>query len=390
MKGYLILFLYILGLFLPNSTKGLISSDFEIGSNIVLLLVLIYFIYTQKKVDLMSFYIVILINSSLWLSTLLTQANLNSFGTSISFMNLSLLLCLDFKELKISKKSYKYTFFLTNIINIALGMLIVFDNANILEFIKNYYSAFYDDLLLYMLSSNKPVNTLASHSLAGFYHFIFFILNILSYKKSGKNIYLIMSIFYMILLWFLSSNTAYLFLGISFIIFVFILFYKNKILLLFSLFVVFVEYLFNVESVNHILLNLFTESSNVFKSRENGILSRYSNSGNLINNYVYLKENYFVPVGFGNYANLKYGDSGIVEYLLRGSIICLLSILIGFYIFLKRNLGKKYAVLIFILFVSFEVGFSNFIYFRTLLVLPFLIVYLKLLLKNDAPITKEI
>ena len=48
-----------------------------------------------------------------------------------------------------------------------------------------------------------------------------------------------------------------------------------------------------------------------------------------------------------------------------------------FYRFLQKNLSKVLTIIIFLTFLSFEVGFANLLYFRTLFILPFIILFLK-------------
>ncbi|MEO7651366.1 MAG: hypothetical protein ABIZ80_12950, partial [Bryobacteraceae bacterium] len=108
-----------------------------------------------------------------------------------------------------------------------------------------------------------------------------------------------------------------------------------------------------------------------------GLLGRYSASGGLLGNLQYIADNPFSPIGLGLSRRLWYADSGPVEYIMKGSFPLLLSVYAGLFLFFRKNLvSKSRALFLFVVFVGFEVGYSNLQYFRTQYLLPFLIVYL--------------
>lgn len=114
-----------------------------------------------------------------------------------------------------------------------------------------------------------------------------------------------------------------------------------------------------------------------FGSTGNGFLGRYSSTGNLQGNFNYLKENYFRPVGFGYSPEIMYVDSGYVEYLTRGTFLLVILIFAGLFLFLRNNLKSKNAAYsLFFIFLLFENGFSGLTYYRTIYLLPFIVLYL--------------
>ena len=66
-----------------------------------------------------------------------------------------------------------------------------------------------------------------------------------------------------------------------------------------------------------------------------------------------------------------------MEYYLRGSIFLVLTVYIGLFAFLRRNLIRRSdAYLLFAVITGFELGFGSLTYIRTLYLLPVFVVYL--------------
>jgi hypothetical protein len=109
----------------------------------------------------------------------------------------------------------------------------------------------------------------------------------------------------------------------------------------------------------------------------NGLRGRYSGQGALTSNLRYVASAPFSPVGAGFHPDLMYGDSGVIEFLLRGSVPLVLLIYTGLFVFLKSNLASRsQALFLFAVLLGFEIGFSNLLYFRTQFFVPFVVVYL--------------
>jgi hypothetical protein len=119
-----------------------------------------------------------------------------------------------------------------------------------------------------------------------------------------------------------------------------------------------------------------------------GPLARYGRDGELrlAINYVY--NHPLSPIGLtaGPLAPMEVvwtpfrffiGDSGPLEYLLRGSIPLFFLIYFGLYRFLRRNLVlRSHAWGLFLAILLFESGFSVLSYPRMYYLLPFFVVYL--------------
>jgi hypothetical protein len=129
---------------------------------------------------------------------------------------------------------------------------------------------------------------------------------------------------------------------------------------------------------------LFLAEQAATTSQLNGFSGRFSEFGTLYNTIKYIEDRPFSPVGIGYRSDLFFGDSGPVEYYLRGSIALLLSVYGGFFFFLKRNLmSKRHLVLLFLSVMAFELGYSSLTYVRLLYMLPVLVVYFNDLSRNE-------
>jgi hypothetical protein len=121
----------------------------------------------------------------------------------------------------------------------------------------------------------------------------------------------------------------------------------------------------------------------ILNSDVNGLLPRYGPGGALRAPLTYLFDHPMSPIGFITPSavaagDTALGDSGPVEYLLRGSIPLLVLVYFGLYKFLRFNLPlREHALFLFLVIVAFEIGFSSLIYFRTLYLLPFFVIYMR-------------
>jgi hypothetical protein len=83
---------------------------------------------------------------------------------------------------------------------------------------------------------------------------------------------------------------------------------------------------------------------------------------------------------------LWYADSGPVEYILKGSFPLLFAVYTGAFLFFRRNLrSKRRAMFVFLVFLGFELGYTNLQYIRTQCLLPFVVIYLNGLDAGNIP-----
>lgn len=367
------------GLYLPTSSNAVISNNLLMFNSVILGAALIVMLLNRKRISTLPFFFLFVINLILWFATLTTPFNEIKVGSSLSFFIFSLLCCMNFNKFK-TPQGIQKIFLLVNVINIFIGFSIIFQSPNVTEFIRIHYSAYYQELVPNMLMAQKPILTFASHSIAGLFLYLFFYLNLKTYTVRSNYLYLLLSIIYVYFLFALKSNAGYLFMilaliqvlthlfknskkvaySISFIALILVITYSSEIAMFFK------------------VTSIMVEQS--FSSSSNGFLGRYSTEGNLAGNIQYLTEHPFRPIGFGYSTELFFGDSGLIEYLTRGSVLLVVGMYGALFTFLKINLiEKKSAYFIFMLVFLFELGFTILTYGRFLFFLPFVIIYLNYL-----------
>ena len=371
-------FLLICGLYFPTSigeeiSTGLLKIAFALLCGTLFLLILRpQGIGKQHLVVNSIFFLCILI-----LFTITSPFTDITIGTIAGYSCLALLFTIQIKSVQLTTL-LKNLFICANIINIAASILIIIGQEEVRSIFLNYYGFYFDDLLNRMINwYNKPVLTFASHSLASFFFFIFFYLNIRSYWSSINYLYLVLALCNLILLPFLTSFSALLFTLLGLLLLYMHYFKKNalasSLALLTILFTLYISYDYLGISVVEDIVR------EILSSDESGLMARYSSSSGLIynTNIVYLMDHPFSPVGMTYTPSLTYGDSGPFEYLIRGSLFLLISIYGGLYYFLRTNMkSSKSAWLIFVVILLFELGIPTLTYFRFIYILPFVVVYL--------------
>jgi len=287
-----------------------------------------------------------------------------------------LLFLLNYDELGQFRHIYNVQLIATWLI-IILGVGIIIGNTTISNFLIYNYSFAYEDLLPNMLAARKPVATFGTHSVASFFIFFLFFLNIKTYQVKGKMVYLITSIIMLLLLIFIRSNTALGYSGIAFFILAGTFIKKKSSLLL--VFGIVVTIFFYISVIDPTIIDVFYEYDvlSILTSKDNGLAGRYSGTSVLAPTIDYIKNNPFVPVGLTYSDKLYYTDSGVILYFLRGSIFLASAIYLGFYSFLNSNLlRKKDVYYVFFFFMIFEIGYPTLIEPRVLCFIPFVVVYL--------------
>lgn len=351
--------------------------------NAAILLVVLYLLFIQnRKFGLWRLYLAMGINAFLWLATVFTPLPELRWGAAIFYLLLSFLFCLDIKNIE-GSKFIQLLFLSANLINVFLGFSIILEVQGVADFIKSNYAMFYDDLVPNMIFFHKPVLSFATHSLAGFFMYLFFYMNLQTYKTKNNVLYLLFSLIYICFLIFLKSNTALLFVGIATLqLFVYLFIFKKKM----AYWMIFLSVLgcwYYNQEISSFLKVMSYNINQTLTSSTNGIQGRFSSTGSLRDNLNYLGDHPFRPIGFGYSSDLFYGDSGFIEYILRGSLLLAICIYTALFLFLKNNLfSKKTAYALFGLILLFEIGFTGLTYFRTLYLLPFMIIYLNFLEKQ--------
>jgi hypothetical protein len=326
----------------------------------------------------------VVMNLTLLLSTLFYPTGRLAYGVLAVYFLLSLVYCLNLRDIA-GGRFLRGAFIFANIVNFALAAGILFAVPAVTDFLVDYFSDFYPDLVPAAMALQTPVLTFATHSLAGFFLYLFFYLSLRTYAARGGIFFLLAAGVNIALCALLESVTGYLFfvLGCAQLVWHAV---SRRALAALLLPVAAAGILALALSLNWLdSQEIGATISGRLGSDVNGFAGRYGTTGRENENIDFLARQPFSPIGFTSPAGLFIADSGPVEYLLRGSLPLLVSVYGGLWLFLRSNLrSRREAWTLFVIFLIFEIGFANLVYLRTVFVLPFLVVYLNAL-REPAP-----
>lgn len=314
----------------------------------------------------------------MWGITLLNTGGLFERSAAIFFLLITLMFAVNLKEIEPSK--FILTVFnFTNVTIIFLGFMMILKNWTVGAFMISYYSDFYPELLINMVDRGKPVVSFATHSVAGFYMFLLFYLNYKTYYAANTRLNLLFAYVYLYFCFVIQSNTSLILLVFG----VILLFVKieNKFMFLLKWtlpLVALILYFF--EEIKMFWMEVQFAYWQTSNSSDNGFLGRYAN-GVQSDNIQRILENPFSGIGFaGGNSDLVLFDSGIIVLALRGTVLLVIVFYLAFMLYIKKNLrDTKTALFIGFIFIAFEFGFNNLLYFRTIMMLPFILILLNYL-----------
>ena len=361
MNNLIICFLMLLGIVAPTSIGGQIQPMFAVSVAIFAIPFLNFLLLKQKKIDPINLFIALGVGISLTLFTFLSDYPTYRYGNGLMFIDLFLLSLINNNKNPDDLNIYLKTLVIVNTYLFVLSIFIIFSIPIGIDLISSSYQAFYIELIPNMLAQSKPVTVFGTHSLAGFYDFLFFIVNIAVYKYTRQTKFMIFAIGYMLFLFWLQSSTSLVNFLIAFLIIQAELYKTKKYLF----YVLFATELIVAVLAYQIAGDLISQTLGQLFSDRNGLGGRYSEGGNLVNNLHYVMAHPFKGIGFGYTTEFFYADSGYLEYALRDGILGSLGIFIAFSRYILRNVKTGYRYLLLFAYLSFEVGFSNLLYFRT-------------------------
>jgi len=364
--------LLVLGLLFPTSHAFEISATSSLLMGIILIIILLILIGLNGIVSRnvkFTFSILIIITISTFLGMAKYDLSDLNLGVLLQIITFSLLLIVNFSKIKISSLTI-FTFYTVNSINVILGFLVMTNNLWAKTFLLKHYAAYYAQLLPNMLRDHKPVLYFGSHSIAGFFLYIFFYLNFLLYKKTSSKLALIFFILNLILLLNIKSFTALFLLAVALVQVAYHFLKATKV----TWFVIPIAGVLIYFQYQEYIVTL---TSQIFLSSANGFAGRYSEVGVIQQNFDYLKNN-ILPIGVLNLDQVYYTDNGFILNMIYGSIFLIFAVYGGLLRFLFTHLKSKFTILwIFGLFFCFEWGFPILLYNRSLYLLPFMIVFMK-------------
>lgn len=369
--------LLMVGMYCPTDASGRITA-LSAASDLVCLFLLAQLIWGRNN-EFISPVSIILLSITPLLLVFSGTSGLPTLklGALAGYGLLSLLCLVDVRDIPVSRWLDRI-WQIINVVNIGGGIAILAGFRPVDDFIIRFYSFGYEDLLPNMLLWRRPVLTFASHSIAGFFWYLFFWINLQAYKARREKIFIVFSIFYLFFTYSMLSVTGLLLGFIATVQLGIFAWSRTRRKL----------------AVSVVLISLFLISMNFWPSKstwpdavdigkrilqdpQNGFLGRFLPDGTMYEDVQYIKDHPLSPVGASYKAGMMFGDSGPVEYVLRGSLPLLLLVYGGFYYFLRRNLvSRRHAYFLFAATLAFELGISALTYFRTFCLLPVFVVYL--------------
>jgi hypothetical protein len=380
--------LLVLGFYFPTSIGEQFSTAL-FGINYLLSLVLLSLLFLEAE-DRPSVLVCVSLLSIVPLLLVFTYTSglrTYTFGACCGYAVLSVLLIMNLREFRLPSSIF-YLFGAVNVINILMGASILGGSDFVKQILINHYSVYYSELVPNMLLFRKPVLTFGTHSIAAFFLYLFFYTNLQTYRFKGKKLFLIFAFCYLFLTAALLSVSGLILATVGALQLFWFLwssvrrrwFWGGALLAVLGLIVSF--QLFN--SIVNNWADVREGAKAILTSSEGGFLGRVASGGSLRYSIDYLRYHPFSPVGVADKEGLMFQDSGLVEYLLRGSVILVFLVYGGLFFFLRRSLLSKVdANWLFLVILGFELGFTALTNFRALYLLPFLIVYLNGLRRSE-------
>lgn len=380
--------LLVLGFYFPTSIGEQFSTAL-FGINYLLSLVLLSLLFLEAE-DHPSFLVCVSLLSIVPLLLVFTYTSglhTYTFGALCGFAVLSVLLITNLREVRFPPPLF-YLCGVVNILNILAGVAILAGSDLVKQFLVTHYSVYYPELVPNMLLFRKPILTFGTHSIAAFFLYLFFYANLQTYRLKGKKFFLIFALCYLLLTASLLSLSGLILAAVGALQLFWFLwssvrrrwFWGGALLALLGLIAGF-QFL---GSIVKNWADVREDAKAIITSSDNGFLGRLASGGILRYSIDYLRYHPFSPVGVADKEGLMFQDSGLLEYLLRGSIILVLLVYGGLFFFLKRSLiARSDAYWLFVVILAFELGFTSLTNFRALYLLPFLIVYLNGLRRSE-------
>src|SRR5262245_58908253 len=198
LEGPVVAALLVLGIYCPTSGNGIPSKLF-LGLDYAFCAIL-FLLLMAKRRDLPSVpsrLALIAMIPLLMVFTALFGLREHSFGEVATFAMMALLWMLNLRTVRLENWFYPL-FSALNVINIALGIAVLAGSGVVGQFLEKYYAQFDEQMVPGMMLMHKPVLTFATHSLAGFFYYLFFYANFRTYQIRGKKLFLAVASCYLL------------------------------------------------------------------------------------------------------------------------------------------------------------------------------------------------
>ncbi len=298
-------------------------------------------------------------------------------GVILLYLALTLLFMLDLRSL--ASRRVDQAFQVVTIVSLVLGYALALDVGVVDQLMVRWYGAFYKELVSNMVGLfDKPVLTFATHSMAGFMIYLLFYMQLRGWQLRGQQWRLGAALGFLGLLLLLKSTTGLAYAvvaGAQLALIGYRRYLRGQPLVVVGLLL---AVLAGVVAGGFDFAAQYDRVEDaVVGDRIRGLWARYAGDGLLAGNFAYLSSSPLSPIGAGATDTLYLGDSGFIVNLLRGSVLLLVAVYGGLWLFFVTNLvDRPSATWVWVCTLLFEIGFTPLQYFRFLAFVPFLVVYL--------------
>ena len=392
--GWAVVICFLAGMYAPTSIAGVYSKTLWL--ELFALLAALFALLLLRKRGSARFGLFansVALVMSILVATMVSPYYDYRWGGLLGYLLLAALFVLYLRELS-GASCLRGVFIAANIFNLTAGLAIIAGTDSARNFFVSHYTMFFPELVEDMTGLGKPVLTFGTHSVAAFFFYLFFWLNHESFKALRSTKYLLFATGYIVLGFCLLSVSGLLLMSLATAQLLFYFFHQRPRLagaLMTALCACTVFLYGSLREQVQDLQDAGSLASEIVMSPTNGFLGRFSDLGTVYSTVNYIRAHPFRPVGVGYRSDLFFGDSGPVEYYLRGSAPLVVAVYGGLYLFLRNNLlARRDALHLLLVIVLFEVGFSVLTYIRFLYILPAIVVYLNDLRRSQALATSAV
>lgn len=297
-----------------------------------------------------------------------------ALGAIVPYVALAALLAADLREYRMADCARR-AFVVLNVAAIGMALAIVVGAEPAREFLVRHYSTAYPDLVSNMTLWRKPVLTFGSHSVAAVGFYVMFLLNLESYRAGFGRGHLVLATSWVLVGVFLTSMTAGVLMAVAGAQLVLSPAGRRASgLLLLGGLVAGAVWTLARSGQAALLLDAVRLA---FEVEGGGLRGRYAPGGALLGTLQQVMSEPLRPIGLSFSGTVFYGDSGPLEYLLRGSVLLLVAVYAGVGGFLVANLvARRHALQLLVVILFVEIGFTVLAFGRFLYLLAFAVLYL--------------
>ena len=301
----------------------------------------------------------------------------SEYGYIFLYLCLAILFSLELKKMYISE-FYDKIFMIWCAIFLVAGILVIVGNEPLRGFLSTYFTHHREYGTYVAMQRGKPVGTFVQHSISAAMYFLMLVLIYFRNMKKKSIINYIFIVGFVFLIINLKSYTALALLGLGvFLLFLDKLKHNTFKSLIFKMGLIIGIVAVVLKNTNYI--------SEIISSDVNGFAGRFTGTRPFLKNFAFLRNN-LLPIGLTNSDLLFLTDCGYIVNLIRGGLVFVFIIYIGFILCVWKNCyNEKAAFVLLSTVLLFEIGYPILLEFRFIGFLPFYILYTNQIFLNSSP-----